>query len=58
METEATEAVRQAGNLQNVVNQHRILLESRPKNEDGKENIIRMNKSILGPRTGCIIVIQ
>jgi hypothetical protein len=43
METEATEAVRQAGNLQNVVNQHRILLERRPKNEDGKENIIRMN---------------
>jgi hypothetical protein len=42
MATETTEAVRQAGNLQNVVNRHRLLLEKRPRNEDGKENRLRV----------------
>ncbi|CAF0716728.1 unnamed protein product [Adineta steineri] len=34
METETTEAVRQAGNLQNIVNQQRVLLESHPRDKD------------------------
>jgi len=42
MDTETTEAVRNAGNLQNIVNQQRILLEQRPQNEDGKKNSIRI----------------
>jgi hypothetical protein len=42
MDTETTEAVRNAGNLQNIVNQQRILLEQRPQNEDGKKNSMRI----------------
>jgi hypothetical protein len=40
MDAEITDAIRHAGNLQNIVDQHRILLETRPTNEDGKEKII------------------
>lgn len=36
MDAETTQAVRHVGNLQNIINQHRFLLEQRPKNEDGK----------------------
>jgi hypothetical protein len=36
MDAETTDEVRQAGNLQDIVNQQRILLEGRPPNEDGK----------------------
>lgn len=37
MDSEITKAVRHAGNLQKMVNQHRMLLERRPKNDDGKK---------------------
>ena len=40
METEATEAVRQAENLQNIVNQQRKLLETRPRNTIGKRHFV------------------
>jgi len=40
MDADTTEALRHVENLQNTVNQHRILLERRPKNEDGKENLM------------------
>lgn len=35
MDAETTDAVRQAGNLQDIVNQQRALLEGRPSNTDG-----------------------
>ncbi len=42
MDAETTEEIRQAGNLQNIVNQHRILLERRTGNQDGKKKSIRI----------------
>lgn len=42
MQSETTDAVRQAGNLQNNCKQHRILLEKRTGNENGKVNSIEM----------------
>jgi hypothetical protein len=38
MDVETTDAVRQAGNLQDIVNQQRVLLEGRATNEDGNES--------------------
>jgi hypothetical protein len=42
MQVATTRAVRQAGNLQNIVNQHRISLERQPKNKNGKVNWMRI----------------
>jgi hypothetical protein len=42
MQAAATESVRQAGNLQNIVDQHRISLERRSRNKDGKVNWMRI----------------
>jgi hypothetical protein len=42
MDADTTEAVRHVENLQNIVNQHRILLERQPNNEDGKENFLKL----------------
>ena len=38
MDADTTEAVRHAGNFQNIVQQHRVLLERRPRDKDGKED--------------------
>ncbi len=47
MDAETTEAVRHAGNLQNIINQHRILLEKRPKNADGKDHLLEFPCKII-----------
>lgn len=45
MDAETTEAIRHAGNLQNILNQHRLLLEREPTDADGKENSFRIQRN-------------